>query len=115
MPHELESMAYFGQVPWHRLGTALEEADLYDWQAASSKAGLDWEVELAPLVTADTQAPVTHRAVRRTSDARVLGVVGPRYALLQNKDAFGWFQPFLEAREAALHTAANPEIAGVGN
>jgi phage/plasmid-like protein (TIGR03299 family) len=35
----------------------------------------------------------------------VLGVVGPRYAPLQNRDAFGWFQPFLDARAAALHTA----------
>lgn len=105
MAHEVESMAYFGGLPWHRLGTALEEADLYEWSSASRKAGLDWEVELVPLVTADTQAKVAHRAVRRTSDARVLGVVGPRYAPLQNRDAFGWFQPFLDAREAALHTA----------
>jgi len=105
MAHEVETMAYFGALPWHRLGTALEEADLYDWPSASRKSGLDWEVELVPLVTADTQAQVDHRAVRRTSDARVLGVVGPRYAPLQNKDAFGWFQPFLDAREAALHTA----------
>jgi phage/plasmid-like protein (TIGR03299 family) len=105
MPHDVETMAYFGELPWHRLGTALEEADLYDWPSASRKAGLDWEVELVPLVISDTQAQVDHRAVRRTSDARVLGVVGPRYAPLQNRDAFGWFQPFLDAREAALHTA----------
>jgi hypothetical protein len=26
---------------------------------------------------------------------------------LQNKDAFAWFQPFLDAREAALHTAGS--------
>jgi phage/plasmid-like protein (TIGR03299 family) len=107
MAHEVETMALFGHRPWHGLGTALEEADLYDWSSASRKAGLDWEVELVPLVTADTQARVTHRAVRRTSDARVLGVVGPRYAPLQNKDAFGWFQPFLDAKEAALHTAGS--------
>jgi phage/plasmid-like protein (TIGR03299 family) len=107
MPHEIETMAYFGDLPWHRLGTALEEADLYDWPTASRKAGLDWEVELVPLLTADTQARVTHRAVRRTLDAKVLGVVGPHYAPLQNKDAFSWFQPFLDAREAALHTAGS--------
>jgi phage/plasmid-like protein (TIGR03299 family) len=107
MAHEIESMAYFGEMPWHRLGTALEETDLYDWPAASRKAGLDWTVELVPLVTADTQAQVTHRAVRRTSDSRVLGVVGPRYAPLQNRDAFAWFQPFLDAREAQLHTAGS--------
>jgi phage/plasmid-like protein (TIGR03299 family) len=107
MAHEVETMAYFGELPWHRLGTALADADLYDWPSASRKSGLDWEVELVPLVTADTQAQVDHRAVRRTSDARVLGVVGPRYAPLQNRDAFGWFQPFLDAREAALHTAGS--------
>src|SRR6516225_7437680 len=107
MAHEIESMAYFGELPWHRLGTALAEGDLYDWPSASRKAGLDWTVELVPLQTADTQAQVTHRAVRRTSDSRVLGVVGPKYAALQNRDAFQWFAPFLDAREAALHTAGS--------
>lgn len=105
MPHEVETMAYFGQLPWHGLGTALEEADLYDWPRACEKAGLAWDVELTPLVTADTQAAVAHKAVRRTTDQRILGVVGPRFHALQNRDAFRWFQPFLDAREASLHTA----------
>jgi phage/plasmid-like protein (TIGR03299 family) len=107
MPHEVESMAFAGATPWHGLGTPLTEEDLYDWQKAAGKAGLDWGVELVPLVTADTQAPVAHKGVRRTSDGRVLGVVGPRYCVLQNRDAFKWFQPFLDAREAALHTAGS--------
>jgi len=64
-------------------------------------------VELVALQTADTQAKVDHRAVRRTSDGRILGVVGPRYVPLQNEDAFAWFQPFLDAKEAALHTAGS--------
>jgi phage/plasmid-like protein (TIGR03299 family) len=62
-------------------------------------------VELVPLVTADNQAKVENKAVRRTSDGRILGVVGPRFVPLQNKDAFAWFQPFLAAKEAALATA----------
>ena len=107
MAHEIETMAYFGQLPWHGLGTTLEEADVYDWPVACTKAGLDWGVELVPLVTHDTQARVAHRAVRRSTDGRVLGVVGPRYAPLQNKDAFAWFQPFLAAKEAQLHTAGS--------
>lgn len=107
MPHEVETMAFFGATPWHGLGTVLEEADLYDWQSASKKAGLDWDVELVPLVTADTQAKVENKAVRRKSDNRILGVVGPRFHVLQNKDAFAWFQPFLDAKEAALHTAGS--------
>ncbi len=107
MAHEIEAMAYFGQLPWHGLGTALDEADLYDWQSARKKAGLDWSVDLVPLITADNQAKVAHKAVRRLTDNRVLGVVGPRYAPLQNQDAFKWFQPFLDAKEAALHTAGS--------
>ena len=41
MAHEIEiingkaSMAFAGKMPWHGLGTPLEEADLYDWQKAS--------------------------------------------------------------------------------
>jgi phage/plasmid-like protein (TIGR03299 family) len=107
MAHEVETMAFFQETPWHGLGTALHEDDLYDWPKTCEKAGLAWDVELVPLVTADTQAKVTHRAVRRTTDGRTLGVVGPRFFPLQNKDAFGWFQPFLDAREAALHTAGS--------
>ena len=54
-----------------------------------------------------TSTTGNHRAVRRASDNKVLGVVGPRFHVLQNKDAFGWFTPFLEAKEAALHTAGS--------
>jgi phage/plasmid-like protein (TIGR03299 family) len=107
MPHEVESMAYYGEAPWHGLGTPLADEDLHDWPQACAKAGLAWDVELVPLVTHDTRAGVARRAVRRQSDGRILGTVGPRYAALQNRDAFGWFQPFLDAREAALHTAGS--------
>lgn len=107
MAHEIEWMAFFGKTPWHGLGTALDEADLYDWRRTCEKAGLNWDVELAPLVTADTSAKVAYRAVRRKSDSRIFGVVGPRFCPLQNRDAFKWFQPFLDAREAALHTAGS--------
>lgn len=107
MAHLIEKMAFSGKTPWHGVGTALDEADLYDWRRTCVKAGLDWDVELTPLVTADTSAKVTHRAVRRTSDNRILGVVGPKYHALQNRDAFRWFQPFLDAKEATLHTAGS--------
>ena len=31
----------------------------------------------------------------------------PGITILQNRDAFKWFQPFLDAKEAALHTAGS--------
>jgi phage/plasmid-like protein (TIGR03299 family) len=107
MSAEIESIAYAGATPWHGLGHPLEVADLYDWPSVCQKSGLDWSVELVSLQTADTQAKVESKAVRRTSDGRILGVVGPRYTVLQNRDAVQWFQPFLDAREAALHTAGS--------
>ncbi len=107
MSHEVETMAYFGEVPWHGLGTPLTAEDLYDWKRACGKAGLNWDVELVPLLTADTNTRVPHKGVRRTTDGRILGVVGPRYTPLQNRDAFQWFTPFLDAHEAGLHTAGS--------
>ena len=107
MAHEIETMAFFQETPWHGLGTPLQEEDLYDWQKTCEKAGLAWDVELVPLVTADTHAKVTHKAVRRMTDGSTLGVVGPRFCVLQNRDALKWFQPFLDAKEAALHTAGS--------
>lgn len=107
MPANVETMAFAGTTPWHGLGTPLTEEDLYSWPRACEKAGLAWDVELASLVTADNQAKVESKAVRRTSDGRILGVVGPRFTVLQNKDAFAWFEPFLAAKEASLHTAGS--------
>lgn len=107
MAHDVETMTYHAATPWHGLGKPLAAGDVYNWPAACEAAGLAWDVELAPLVAADSNAPVSHRGVRRTSDGKMLGVVGPRYCPLQNRDAFSWFNPFLEAREAALHTAGS--------
>lgn len=108
MAHEVETMAFAGATPWHGLGTPLADDDLVNWQVACEKAGLDWAVESAPLITADDrQDRVSHVAVRRTTDSKVLGVVGPRYSVLQNRDAFKWFQPFLEAGEARLESAGS--------
>jgi phage/plasmid-like protein (TIGR03299 family) len=107
MSAEVESMAFEGSVPWHGLGTPLTEEDQYDWEQTCKKAGLDWEVELVPLQTADTQTKVAHKGVRRKTDNRILGVVGPRFTPLQNHKAFEWFQPFLDAKETALHTAGS--------
>jgi phage/plasmid-like protein (TIGR03299 family) len=113
MAHEIEiiggkaQMAFAGQTPWHGLGTVLTDDDVYNWESTSTKAGLDWTAEKIGLQTVDKQQPVTHFAIRRSTDNSILGVVGPQYVPLQNKEAFQWFQPFLDAKEAKLHTAGS--------
>lgn len=107
MAHEIESMTYAGEVPWHKLGTKIDDSLCYDWLAVSKAAGLDWQADLVDLMTTDTGAIVTHRAVRRNTDGKILGVVGPDFRPLQNAEAFAWFVPFLESRQAQLHTAGS--------
>jgi phage/plasmid-like protein (TIGR03299 family) len=121
MAHEIESMFFVGQAPWHGLGTRLDGPPTV--AEAIRAAGLDWTVRLDPLYAAapdiqmqsdgslvihDAAAVKTdHFATRRESDGKVLGVVGPHYRPLQNVEAFAWFQPFLDAGLAKLHTAGS--------
>ena len=111
MSHALEtlangnaSMMYVGETPWHKLGVKLNAPPTIEEGIVS--AGLDWTVDCKPLFTAEgTQ--VTHRAIYRTSDNSILGVVGPDYRPLQNVEAFNWFQPLLSTGEVELHTAGS--------
>jgi phage/plasmid-like protein (TIGR03299 family) len=104
MPAAVEKMMFVGETPWHGLGNQLNEAPTIG--EAIDASGLDWEVGLKDLQTVDG-IPVSHRATYRKTDGSILGVVGPRYTPLQNKDAFDWFQPFLDAGECNLHTAGS--------
>lgn len=104
MPAAVEQMMFVGETPWHGLGNKVDEG--INVTDAIVAAGLDWEVGLKDLQTTDG-VPVSHRATYRKTDGSILGVVGPRYTPLQNKDAFDWFQPFLDASECSIHTAGS--------
>lgn len=110
MAHEIEMvgdkacMAFTGETPWHGLGQELPEDT--DTETFLSAAGLDWEVELATLKDNKGQ-DVPARAVRRTTDNKILGVVGLQYHSLQNNRSFAFFQPFLDEKLASLHTAGS--------
>ncbi len=105
MAHEIESMFYVNEVPWHGLGTQLEAPPTV--REAIVASGLDWRVTLKPVMTFDgTEVPGARASVRE-SDGRVLGCVGSCYTPLQNEEAFSWFDPFLAAGEATLETAGS--------
>ena len=104
MSHEVEKMVFAGATPWHGLGTEIDDATTF-WDAFQL-AGLDWEVKTEPLYRKDG-SEVKAQASVRTSDDRVLGVVGPRWTPLQNKDAFEVFEPMVDSGELKLHTAGS--------
>ena len=81
----VEKMCHFGQMPWHGESESLVGNE--SAQDVMVKAGLDWTVKTEPLFRADG-SEVSGRASIRESDDSVLGMVGPRWTPLQNRDAF---------------------------
>jgi phage/plasmid-like protein (TIGR03299 family) len=104
MVANVETMFFVGETPWHGLGEKLDSPPTI--AEAITQSGLDWEVGLKQLYTAEG-AEVPAKATYRLSDNSILGVVGPRYTPLQNQDAFGWFQPFVDSGLVNLHTAGS--------
>lgn len=111
--HAIETMGFVGELPWHGLGQEVtEEAAMYDHKLFIAKCGLNWEAEKRQLHRmvigsdgASLMQPANAWEVVRKSDGKVLAdMVGERYTILQNVEAFGWFQQWLDAKEAALHT-----------
>jgi len=116
MAHELDftkdgkaRMVFFDETPWHRFGQQLTEDELYDTEAAIKKGYMDFECEKVRLATMDEhKTPTDCYVIRRTDTGAILNSsnsVGPDFTILPNRDAFNWFKPFLETKEACLHTA----------
>lgn len=86
MPANVETMFYVRKKPWHGLGTMVAEAPTS--ADALRLAGLDWKIE-SRSVFADTGLLIPgYYANTRTSDNKVMGIVGSKYQIVQNQDAF---------------------------
>jgi phage/plasmid-like protein (TIGR03299 family) len=112
MPAEIESMMWYGDRPWHGLGT--EVLEMQTSEEALVKAALNWEVEKKKLFISgneDDSGPFLevegNFAIVRKTDGKALGVVGSRYVPFQNRDAFKWFDDLVGSREAIYETAGS--------
>lgn len=116
MAHELEmladgtaSMAYAGELPWHGLGVKVAN-DLTPQQMMEA-ANLDWSVEKTPIFTninGETVRIPKRYALTRTSDNRVLDVVGgDGWTPTQNAEAFEFFNDFIAAGNCTMETAGS--------
>lgn len=104
MAHMVENMFYVGEMPWHKLGRKLDNPPTI--KEGVIYAGLDWQADLKDLYLQDGRM-VDSKAVVRSTDGSVLGVVGDRYRVLQNVEAFEWFQPFIETGLVHLESAGS--------
>jgi phage/plasmid-like protein (TIGR03299 family) len=105
---EASMMSTKGIVPWHGLGTVLDE-DVVDSATAIRAAGLNWSLYKNPLTTVDAdnnQIEVPNQfAIVRGDTSAVLGVVGKNYKIFENAEAFNFFDEVIGDKLAVYETA----------
>lgn len=115
MAHEINysngkhSFAAKGEKAWHGLGQYVSEA--MTSEQAIRLGGLDYTVEkrkiYAPSIEgAYVEVPDYYSTVRTDTDTP-LGVVKGRYTIVQNVDAFGFFDSIIDQGEAIFETAGS--------
>jgi phage/plasmid-like protein (TIGR03299 family) len=109
MSADVETMMYTGEVPWHGFGNSV--AGVLKAQEAIVASGLDWAVDLTPIfmdINGANVAVPRKRAVRRTTDNAVMGVVSEKgYFPVQNEEAFTFFDSIVDSGDAKYETAGS--------
>jgi phage/plasmid-like protein (TIGR03299 family) len=90
---------------WHGLGVVLEREPASIAEALDA-AGLTWRVDQRPVITLDGVLIEGLRANVREDTGAVLGVVSPRYRVVQNVEAFR-FADHLIGSEMHFETAGS--------
>lgn len=114
MVANVQTMLSVRETPWHRIGKVVDTAPTT--AEGIVLAGMDWEALEKPLFTRESilvdgveqvsqQLVKGYKAIVRSDTGVTLGVVRGRYTPLQNRDAFNWFDPFIESGDASLETA----------
>lgn len=107
MAHQVETMAYAGEVPWHGLGVKVSN-DLTPAQMMD-KAGLNWQVEeVESFVNWNGESiPTGQKSLIRSTDGKVLTNVGQNWKPVQNSEAFEFFSEYVLAGDMEMHTAGS--------
>ena len=119
MAHELmfnddgkAAMFYVNEVPWHKQGVQVNHPPTA--AEAIKAAQLDWTLAKAPLfyhrsLTETAVIPDTYAVVPDegwpNQERPILGVVSGRYEILQNQNAFAFFDPLIAKGYATYETA----------
>jgi len=108
MPDQVQNMFSVNETPWHKVGTVIKEAP--DTEKGLVLAGADWDAEKKSLFFTNDQGVQVNvdpfrKVIVRKDNGAILGTVGPKTEILQNKAAFKFFDPIVASGEATLETA----------
>lgn len=109
MAHQVESMAWAGQVPWHGLGARVDSN--VSVEEMLEAAGLGWELERKPLM-ADMgdgeMLPIEDKSAWiRNTDRRIMAVSSNNWRPLQPAETIGFMRNYVAAGAATLETAGS--------
>ena len=90
-------------APWHRQGVSVN--GLATSEQAIESAQLDYDVIKEQLFRQDSSIAKGAFATINTANDKVLGVVGARYEIIQNRNAFIFFDELVGKGEAVYETA----------
>lgn len=96
------AFAAVGEVAWHGLGTYVQEA--MTAEKAIELGGIDYEVKKKKIQVCGDKVIPGFFATQRQDTKDVLGIVSGDYEVFQNKEAFGFFDSFIDKGEAIYHT-----------
>jgi len=118
MPHKIATikgkpaMMYVGETPWHGLGKKFKNPPKTAAEAIRA-ANLDWQVLKKPVYAFDGRHFCVVPGYRATVNAdlwgkqgcRPFGLVGDDYQVLQNCEAFSFFDPVIDSGKVSYETA----------
>ena len=112
MSHEVEQMAYAGEVPWHGLGTKVPNNISIDDMLEQS--GLNWTVSKQDMYWLNKSEEFNisslisdKQLLIRDTDNMQLDVVGRNWNPVQNHEAFDFFRQWIEEGDMEMHTAGS--------
>lgn len=111
MAHQVETMAYVGDKPWHGIGRELSPNQPIDVWARES--GMNWRIESADVsYTAKNSAGQNiimpycdHKVLYRSDTLDALSVVSQRYQEVQPREILEFYRDLTEKADFELETA----------
>lgn len=112
MAHQIQSMAYVNQVPWHGLGKLLTPHQPIEvWQ---QEAGMDWQIKDTPVLFNADQGPgsllnlrsnLDNKVLYRSDSLEPLSVVSKRYQVVQPSEVLEFYRDLVAAGGLELESA----------
>lgn len=111
MVANVDTMAFFGETPWHGLGNTLTVEDTKDVQKVREKSGVIWSVKERPIFSPNDNGGFDaingFKSLTRSDNGDALSVVTNDYQVVQPEQVFEFYKHFVDNHGFRMHTAGS--------